>query len=68
MINFDIGLVRFHCRAAAIALHDGHVLLRRAEMDDFWALPGGHCEVLEPSHDTLTREMREELGVSVTVV
>lgn len=32
-----------------------------------WELPGGRIEVGESSSECLTREMREELGVEVTV-
>ena len=47
---------------------DGNrVLLHRAEMDDFWSLPGGRGEMLEPSEETLKREMREELEVEISV-
>lgn len=67
MITFDGGDIRFACRVAGIALHEGRVLLHRAEDDDFWALPGGRAELLEPSPETLRREMLEELGAQVVV-
>lgn len=58
---------RFLYRVVGVVAHDGHVLLHRAESDDFWSLPGGRCELLEPSDVALRREMREELGVDVVV-
>ena len=36
-------------------------------MDDFWALPGGHIEINEPSDETLKREMIEELDEKVEI-
>jgi ADP-ribose pyrophosphatase YjhB (NUDIX family) len=68
MITFGTGDVQFTNRVVGVAVHDGYVLLHRAERDDFWALPGGRGELLEPSEGTLVREMREELGVEIRVV
>lgn len=67
MIAFDLPDACFTYRVAAVALHDGHVLLHRAECDDFWALPGGRCEAMEHSTDAILREMREEYGETVRV-
>lgn len=58
---------RFKVRVAAIALHAGRVLLHRWEMDPFWALPGGTCELLETTSQTLARELSEEIGVQARV-
>jgi ADP-ribose pyrophosphatase YjhB (NUDIX family) len=57
----------FNYRVVGIALDADRVLLHRAEKDDFWALPGGRGEVMEVSHDTLRREMREELGAEIRI-
>src|SRR5690606_16384382 len=67
MISVDIGPAHFLYRVGGVCLHDGRVLLHRAVGDDFWSLPGGRCEILETAADALTREMREELAVKVTV-
>ncbi len=67
---------RFSMRAAALMLHEQHVLLQLAagsgdgavgDDDDFWFVPGGRIELLEPAHTTLAREMHEELGVEVCI-
>jgi ADP-ribose pyrophosphatase YjhB (NUDIX family) len=68
MITFSTSNARFALRAAAIVLHpDLGVLLHRSIHDDFWALPGGRCELLETAEETIRREMREELEVDVIV-
>jgi len=67
MVTFDLDDARFTLRAAAVCLHQGYVLLHRAEHDDFWAMPGGRVEVMEPAAETLRREMLEEIGVEVQV-
>jgi ADP-ribose pyrophosphatase YjhB (NUDIX family) len=68
MIAFTRNNVSFGLRVAGIAIHDGHVLLHRAECDDFWALPGGRAELLEPAVKSLEREMKEEMNAQVTVL
>jgi 8-oxo-dGTP pyrophosphatase MutT (NUDIX family) len=67
MITYDSGPARFNYRIAGVAIDRGRVLVQRAESDDFWCLPGGRAELLEPATATLVREMREELGVEVGV-
>ena len=68
MITWRDDQICFTYRVVGVAIEDGRVLLHRAEMDDFWALPGGRGELLEPAMDTLRREMQEELGIAVEVV
>ena len=68
MITLERDNARFSCRVVGVAIEEGRVLLHRALRDDFWALPGGRAEVLEPSAATLRREMQEELGIDVEVV
>jgi 8-oxo-dGTP pyrophosphatase MutT (NUDIX family) len=67
MIVFDDGDMRFNYRVAGVCLQDEHVLVHRAESDDFWTLPGGRPEFLESSRAALAREMEEELGVTIEV-
>ncbi len=67
MITFEEGGKKFNYRVVGIALDVDRVLLLRTEKDDFWFLPGGRVELLEPSQDALIREMREELEVDVRV-
>ncbi len=65
MVTFEKGDIRFNYRVVGIVFNKNWVLLHRAEKDDFWTLPGGRVELLEPSKDALKREMHEELGVEV---
>ncbi|MEA3533679.1 NUDIX hydrolase [Rhizobium sp. CC-YZS058] len=67
MVRLDSGERRFNFRIAGLAFRDGHVLVHRATHELFWSFPGGRAEIGEPSDETLRREMREELGVDVTV-
>lgn len=68
MITFTREDVRFTHRVAGVAIDDGRVLLHQFEGEDFWALPGGRAELLEPSTETLRREMHEELAIDVDVI
>ncbi|WP_293776526.1 NUDIX domain-containing protein [uncultured Oxalicibacterium sp.] len=65
MISVDIANHRFQLRAAAVFVHDNHVLLHRIEGDAFWALPGGRVEPGEEACHTVVREMKEELNESI---
>jgi 8-oxo-dGTP pyrophosphatase MutT (NUDIX family) len=68
VIRFDQGTRRFNYRVVGVALHDGAVLLHRAEHESFWSLPGGRAEHGETAEQTIRREMLEELGTSIEVV
>ena len=67
MISFETAAGRFNYRVAGVALMANRVLLHRREGDDFWTLPGGRPQAMESAGEALRREMREELGVQVTV-
>lgn len=67
MISFETPAGWFNYRVAGVAVAANRVLLHQREGDDFWTLPGGRPELMETAGDALRREMREELGVSVTV-
>src|SRR5262245_12155482 len=58
----------FNYRIAGVAINGDHVLLHRAEDEQFWTFPGGRAEFGETADETLRREMREELGVEVEVI
>ena len=67
MVRLDSGTRRFNFRIAGLAFREGHVLVHRATHEAFWTFPGGRAEIGEASEETLKREMREELGVDVTI-
>lgn len=61
MISLPVSTGLFTFRAAAVWIHDGHVLLQGDPTGDFWVLPGGRVEFMEPAEVALRRELREEL-------
>lgn len=67
MICFDEGHRRFNYRIVGVAIHDGAVLLHRADHEPFWTLPGGRAEHGETAATTIAREMVEELDTEVKV-
>jgi len=68
MIRFQNPQGVFQFRCVAVILHEGRILLHKAEADDFWALPGGRVEFFEFVQDTLVRELNEELGCSANII
>lgn len=67
MLSLDLPEAQFNYRVAAVIVQADHVLLHRAPRDAFWSLPGGRCEINEPSAGALARELREEVGAPVRV-
>lgn len=67
-ISHESENVYFNFRTCGIALHDGRVLMVKIEPYDFWLIPGGRVEYMESSKDALKREVKEELGVSCTIL
>jgi ADP-ribose pyrophosphatase YjhB (NUDIX family) len=68
VIEFDRDDQRFCCRAAAVILDNGRVLLQEDMLGQpFWILPGGRMEHGEPGAECIAREMREELQEEVRV-
>lgn len=67
MITYRKNGIRFNYRIAGVSIHKSRVLLHRLEKDNFWALPGGRCELLENSRDALAREYCEETGFNVVI-
>src|SRR5260370_191756 len=67
MITFRKGSLKFTFRVEDVIIRDGHVLLQHAEQQRHWFLTGGRAELRESTAETITREMREELGIEVRV-
>lgn len=67
MISIDFKGKRFNYRVAGVLLRDGKVLLHKEGRDQYWYLPGGRCELMETSSDTLVREFMEEANATVRV-
>ena len=67
MITIEEEGVKFQYRVAGVTMHNGRVLLHRADDEPFWTLPGGRAEMLETAEQTLKREMGEELNADVQV-
>lgn len=68
MISVLLGDVRFNYRVGGVCITGGRVLAVCYNGDEsVWTLPGGRVETLEISSVALVRELREELGVAVTL-
>ena len=62
-INVKIGDYILNCRAVAIIECNNKILFQKREGDKYWALPGGKIEVGEKTSETISRELKEELGL-----
>ena len=65
-LHFDTSKGMFCVRAAAVILHEGHLLVARDAKPAAY-LPGGGVTVNEKAEDALRRELFEELGVHADV-
>jgi 8-oxo-dGTP diphosphatase len=84
MVHFSLGLAGFACNifpvmhrskvrvmAAVISREDRVLVCRRPlhkKHGGLWEFPGGKCEHGESDADAITRELQEELAVSVIAV
>ncbi len=68
MVAFEKNKSQFNFRVAGVAIHNGRILLDRNTRNDYWVLPGGHPDMMEPMADALRREVMEEIGEPVKVV
>ena len=62
--------MRIVVSAAVIEDHDRYFVTRRqhgVHLEGYWEFPGGKCEEGEPLDACLQRELKEELGASVTI-
>ena len=66
-ILFDHGNARFSCRMSALIVQNGRVLLQCPVGTQEYAFPGGHTCFGETSHETLRRELREELHADAEI-
>jgi 8-oxo-dGTP diphosphatase len=60
-------LPAFYAAAAVLATDPaGRVLLVKPNYRDHWVMPGGYVDAGEFPHDTVAREVNEELGLDLT--
>jgi len=57
----------FAAAAALFTSADGRVLLVKPNYRNHWSLPGGILEHGEPPHEGCRREVKEELGLDITL-
>ena len=54
--------------AVCFIIKDGHVLLiRKTYLKSTWSLPGGNCEKNEAPAEAACREVKEEVGIDVSI-
>jgi ADP-ribose pyrophosphatase YjhB (NUDIX family) len=56
MISGSKGHTRIHYRVDGVAIQEDQVLLYKAEIDDFWIMPGEWGELLETAEKALRLE------------
>lgn len=64
-VTFRTNAGTFNYRAAAIIVHNGKLLVLRDEGIPHDYLPGGRIHLREPAEAALSRELREELDISL---
>lgn len=67
MVAFNTPEGFFNFRVAGVAIHNGRVLLDRNTRNNYWVLPGGHPDLMEPMADAVRREIQEEIGTETKV-
>ncbi len=58
---------KFNYRVAALIIQNNKVFLQTSSNEDFYALPGGRVNLFEDSKEAMVREIKEELGIKISV-
>lgn len=67
-ITFRTAEGRFNYRVTAIIVDDSRLLVMKDERSPYYYLPGGRVKMQEVAQDAILRELREELGITATIV
>ena len=65
--RFDAEDYRFHLRAAAIIIEEGHILLAKNDAADYYYSVGGGVHLGETAEEAVRREVFEETGIHYEV-
>jgi 8-oxo-dGTP pyrophosphatase MutT (NUDIX family) len=60
-------MIKFHRLSRAVIFKDNKVLLAKANGYSNTFLPGGHIEIWESTEEALKREIKEELGIKISI-
>ncbi|MEK3954770.1 MULTISPECIES: NUDIX hydrolase [Psychrobacillus] len=66
-ISFKTAEGRFNYRVGGLIVHDNKLLIMQDQGQPYYYVPGGRIKMNEKSEDAVKREIKEELGVEVTV-
>ena len=58
----------FNYRVCAVILHENRLLAMKNDRTPYYFLPGGRVALHENAENAIVREMKEELGIDVTVL
>lgn len=65
--QIDVSLLKWRPSAYGIVIKDNKILMS-PQFDDKYDLPGGGIDINEKIEDAVVREVKEETGLSVTIV
>ena len=66
-ISFKTEEGRFNYRVAGLLVHDEKLLIMQDKGQAYYYVPGGRIKMNEKSEDAVKREVKEELGIEVSV-
>ena len=67
-VNFEKNNYVFNYRVAAVIKKEDKILVQEQKNVKYFSLPGGRCEMGEDSITTMKREIKEELGLDITII
>jgi len=67
-ISFVMGNEKFNYRVCAMIINNNQILAMHDERSPYFYLPGGRVQMGETAQKAVIREIKEELGITISVV
>ena len=64
--KYDELNMKFNIRVAGIIVNNDEYLIQKSDSNDYYSLIGGRAQLGESTAETIIREIKEEIGISIS--